>query len=166
MTHWVPGPARPSVLVPPPALRRARRLQDFGNNYAGDSKVKIPWVRRDLCGARVLVMEWIDGMRCTNIRGIQTSGIDVNEFIRCGVVSGLRQLLEVRERTLAQRSVCRPLRYIQAGQKARACSVSAHVVRYLGHAMQALDLELRRQKGHLLVSMSNHIQRKRGGRSF
>ncbi len=73
-------------------------MQDFGNNYAGDSKVKIPWVRRDLCGARVLVMEWIDGMRCTNIRGIQTSGIDVNEFIRCGVVSGLRQLLEVREK--------------------------------------------------------------------
>lgn len=69
--------------------------QDFGNNYAGDTKVKIPWVRRDLSGARVLVMEWIDGMRCTNIRGIQTSGIDVNEFIRCGVVSGLRQLLEV-----------------------------------------------------------------------
>ena len=78
-------------------LRRAHELQDFGNNYAGDSKVKIPWVRRDLCGARVLVMEWIDGMRCTNIRGIQTSGIDVNEFIRCGVVSGLRQLLEVRQ---------------------------------------------------------------------
>ena len=76
-------------------LRRARGPQDFGNNYAGDTKVKIPWVRRDLCGARVLVMEWIDGMRCTNIKGIQTSGIDVNEFIRCGVVSGLRQLLEV-----------------------------------------------------------------------
>lgn len=71
-------------------------MQDFGNNYAGDTKVKIPWVRRDLSGARVLVMEWIDGMRCTNIKGIQTSGIDVDEFIRCGVVSGLRQLLEVR----------------------------------------------------------------------
>ena len=71
-------------------------MQDFGNNYAGDTKVKIPWVRRDLSGARVLVMEWIDGMRCTNIQGIQTSGIDVDEFIRCGVVSGLRQLLEVR----------------------------------------------------------------------
>ncbi len=85
-------------------------MQDFGNNYAGDSKVKIPWVRRDLCGARVLVMEWIDGMRCTNIRGIQTSGIDVNEFIRCGVVSGLRQLLEVttsfRHHTLTKTYHC------------------------------------------------------------
>ena len=77
-------------------------VQDFGNNYAGDTKVKIPWVRRDLSGARILVMEWIDGMRCTNIRGIQTSGIDVNEFIRCGVVSGLRQLLEVSSRAAAQ----------------------------------------------------------------
>jgi hypothetical protein len=71
-------------------------LQDFGRNYAGDPKVKIPWVRRDLCGSRILVMEWIDGLRCTNPVGIQSSGIDVDEFIRCGVVSGLRQLLEVR----------------------------------------------------------------------
>lgn len=70
-------------------------VQDFGRNYAGDPKVKIPWVRRDLSGGRILVMEWIDGLRCTNPRGIQSSGIDVDEFIRCGVVSGLRQLLEV-----------------------------------------------------------------------
>ena len=70
--------------------------QDFGRNYAGDPKVKIPWVRRDLSGGRILVMEWIDGLRCTDPVGIQSSGIDVNEFIRCGVVSGLRQLLEVR----------------------------------------------------------------------
>ena len=72
------------------------RAQDFGRNYAGDPKVKIPWVRADLSGGRVLVMEWIDGLRCTDPAGIQSSGIDVNEFIRCGVVSGLRQLLEVR----------------------------------------------------------------------
>ena len=58
--------------------------------------MKIPWVRRDLSGGRILVMEWIDGLRCTDPKGIQGSGINVNEFIRCGVVSGLRQLLEVR----------------------------------------------------------------------
>jgi hypothetical protein len=48
-------------------------------------------------------MEWIDGLRCTDPRGIQSSGIDVDEFIRCGVVSGLRQLLEVLT-TLVRRS--------------------------------------------------------------
>ena len=52
-------------------------------------------VRRDLCSPRVLVMEWINGMRCTDPAGIRASGIDVNEFIRNGVVSALRQLLEV-----------------------------------------------------------------------
>jgi predicted unusual protein kinase regulating ubiquinone biosynthesis (AarF/ABC1/UbiB family) len=39
-------------------------------------------------------MEWIDGIRCTDPDGIRSSGLDVEEFIRCGVVSGLRQLLE------------------------------------------------------------------------
>ena len=40
-------------------------------------------------------MEWIDGIRCTDPVGIRASGMDVAEFIRCGVVTGLRQLLEV-----------------------------------------------------------------------
>ena len=70
-------------------------LQDFGRNFANDPKVKIPWVRRDLCGARVMVMEWIDGLRCTDPAAIIASGLNIDEFIRCGVVSGLRQLLEV-----------------------------------------------------------------------
>ena len=70
-----------------------------------DKKVKIPWVRRDLCGPRVLVMEWINGRRCTDPAGIRASGIDVNEFIRGGVVSALRQLLEVRAIFSAQFSL-------------------------------------------------------------
>lgn len=59
----------------------------------GDPTVKIPWVRTPLCGPSVLVMEWIDGIRCTNPDAIRQR-LDVDEFIRCGVVSGLRQLLE------------------------------------------------------------------------
>ena len=74
--------------------QEARNAADFGRNFAGDPTVKIPWVRPDLTARRVLVMEWIDGMRCTDPASILASGIDVDEFIRCGVVSGLRQLLE------------------------------------------------------------------------
>ena len=72
-----------------------RLLQDFNRNFTNDPKVKIPWVRQDLCGPRVLTMEWIDGLRCTDPRAIVSSGINVEEFIRGGVVTGLRQLLEV-----------------------------------------------------------------------
>jgi predicted unusual protein kinase regulating ubiquinone biosynthesis (AarF/ABC1/UbiB family) len=46
--------------------------------------VKIPWVRRDLCGTKILVMEWIDGIRCTDPQAIRDSGVNVDEFIRWG----------------------------------------------------------------------------------
>lgn len=75
-------------------LQEARNIQDFYRNFSNDPKVKIPWVRRDLSGPRVLTMEWINGIRCTDPAAIRASGMDVAEFIRCGVVTGLRQLLE------------------------------------------------------------------------
>jgi predicted unusual protein kinase regulating ubiquinone biosynthesis (AarF/ABC1/UbiB family) len=44
----------------------ATNIQDFYNNFRGDPYVKIPWVRQDLTGTTTLVMEWIDGIRCTD----------------------------------------------------------------------------------------------------
>lgn len=75
-------------------------MQDFLENFKNDPTVKIPWVRRDLCRQRVLVMEWINGRRCTDPAGIRSSGLNVNSFIKGGVVSALRQLLEVRMATM------------------------------------------------------------------
>jgi predicted unusual protein kinase regulating ubiquinone biosynthesis (AarF/ABC1/UbiB family) len=72
-----------------------RNIQEFYTNFEGDANVKIPWVRPDLCGQQTLVMEWIDGVRCTDPDTIQRE-LDVQTFIKVGVVSGLRQLLEVR----------------------------------------------------------------------
>jgi len=74
--------------------QEARNIEDFGRNFENDPSVKIPWVRRDLCSPKVIVMEWISGVRCTDPDAIRASGISVDAFIRCGVVSGLRQLLE------------------------------------------------------------------------
>lgn len=75
-------------------IQEARNAEDFGANFKGDPLVKIPWIRRDLSGPKVLVMEWIDGVRCTDVEALKSSGIDLQDFIRTGVVSGLRQLLE------------------------------------------------------------------------
>ena len=73
----------------------ARNITDFYNNFKGDPLVKIPWVRQDLSGGTVLVMEWIDGIRCTEPAAIHAApSISVQDFIQRGVVSGLRQLLE------------------------------------------------------------------------
>ncbi len=63
-------------------LQEARNIEEFHRNFEGDPSVKIPWVRRDLCGKKVVVMEWIEGRRCTDIAGIRSSGIDIDNFIK------------------------------------------------------------------------------------
>ena len=54
----------------------AQNIEDFYNNFKKDPTVKIPWVRKDLSGPRMLVMEWIDGIRCTEPDKIRKSGIN------------------------------------------------------------------------------------------
>ncbi|XP_057959702.1 protein ACTIVITY OF BC1 COMPLEX KINASE 1, chloroplastic isoform X2 [Malania oleifera] len=72
----------------------ARNIEDFLENFKDDPTVKIPRVYRNLSGPHVLVMEWIDGIRCTDPQAIKDSGIDVNGFLTVGVSAALRQLLE------------------------------------------------------------------------
>jgi len=75
-------------------VQEGRNLQDFYDNFKNDPIVKIPKYYKQFSGSKVLTMEWIDGIRCTDPKGIVEAGIDVEEFIKVGVVSGLRQLLE------------------------------------------------------------------------
>ncbi|KAH7691455.1 Cadmium-transporting ATPase protein [Dioscorea alata] len=72
----------------------ARNIEDFIENFKNDPTVKIPRVYKKLSGSRVLVMEWIDGIRCTDPQAIKEAGIDVNGFLTVGVSAALRQLLE------------------------------------------------------------------------
>ncbi|WJX09933.1 Protein ACTIVITY OF BC1 COMPLEX KINASE 1, chloroplastic [Trifolium repens] len=72
----------------------ARNIEDFLENFKNDPTVKIPLVYKEFCGPRVLVMEWIDGIRCTNPQAIKEGGIDLDGFLTIGVSAALRQLLE------------------------------------------------------------------------
>ncbi|KAL1834739.1 hypothetical protein DCAR_0104961 [Daucus carota subsp. sativus] len=72
----------------------ARNIEDFLENFKGDPTVKIPRVYKQLSGSRVLVMEWIDGIRCTNPQAIKDAGLDIDGFLTIGVSAALRQLLE------------------------------------------------------------------------
>ena len=46
--------------------QEARNIEDFYKNFKLDKTVKIPRVYKQLSGQQVLVMEWIDGIRCTD----------------------------------------------------------------------------------------------------
>ncbi|CAM6086368.1 unnamed protein product [Calypogeia fissa] len=72
----------------------ARNIEDFYENFKNDPTVKIPRVYKNLSGRNVLVMEWIDGIRCTDPQAIKDAGIDIESFITVGVSAALRQLLE------------------------------------------------------------------------
>ncbi|XP_054788805.1 protein ACTIVITY OF BC1 COMPLEX KINASE 1, chloroplastic [Prosopis cineraria] len=72
----------------------ALNIEDFIENFKNDPTVKIPQVYKQLSGNRVLVMEWIDGIRCTNPQAIKEAGIDMDGFLTVGVSAALRQLLE------------------------------------------------------------------------
>eukprot|EP00850_Spirogloea_muscicola_P005063 SM000022S07277 [mRNA] locus=s22:935488:939496:+ [translate_table: standard] len=72
----------------------ARNIEDFYENFRNDPTVKIPLVYKGLSGPTVLVMEWIDGIRCTEPQAIKDAGLDVKAFITVGVSAALRQLLE------------------------------------------------------------------------
>lgn len=74
--------------------QEARNLESFYENFANDKTVKIPKLYRQLCSQQVLVMEWIDGIRCTDPAAIAAAGLDIQSFLTVGVSAALRQLLE------------------------------------------------------------------------
>lgn len=74
--------------------QEARNIQDFQDNFKDDPLVKIPKAYPEISTEKVLVMEWIDGVRCTDLDKLKEIGVPVQDFIRVGVQSGMRQLLE------------------------------------------------------------------------
>lgn len=74
-------------------VQEARNLEDFYRNFNSEPLVKIPKVYPEVSGKRVLVMEWINGVRCTDPAAFENDEA-MQRFMRIGVESGLRQLLE------------------------------------------------------------------------
>ncbi|CAE8743564.1 unnamed protein product, partial [Polarella glacialis] len=75
-------------------LIEAAHAKDFARNFAGDPTVKIMKVFSQHTSRRVITMEWIEGVKSTDLQGLRRANIDVDEFIRNGVQASLRQLLE------------------------------------------------------------------------
>ncbi|CAL1168358.1 unnamed protein product [Cladocopium goreaui] len=74
--------------------QEAKNAQMFAKNFGQDPTVKIPKVFMQYVSKKVITMEWIDGLKSTDLAGLRRRGIDINEFIRNGVQAALRQLLE------------------------------------------------------------------------
>jgi predicted unusual protein kinase regulating ubiquinone biosynthesis (AarF/ABC1/UbiB family) len=75
-------------------VNEAHNAERFANYFKDDSKVKAPKIYWNYSTKYVLTMEWIHGIKLTDVEGIKNAGLDTDELVRIGVLSGLRQLLE------------------------------------------------------------------------
>ena len=75
-------------------FNEARNGAKFAENFAGDPEVKVPVIYNEYSSNRVLTLEWIDGIKLTDLDKLEAAGLDADSLIKIGVTSGLRQLLE------------------------------------------------------------------------
>ncbi|EKV00867.1 putative unusual protein kinase [Leptolyngbya sp. PCC 7375] len=75
-------------------LNEGRNAEAFAANFADDPRVKVPAIYWRYTSTRVLTLEWIDGIKLTDIERVQAAGLDSDDLVGIGVASGLRQLLE------------------------------------------------------------------------
>jgi len=75
-------------------LNEGRNAERFAANFVNNPEVKVPAIYWRYTTHRVLTLEWIDGFKLTGTQTIKSADLDLDHFVRIGVTSGLRQLLE------------------------------------------------------------------------
>jgi predicted unusual protein kinase regulating ubiquinone biosynthesis (AarF/ABC1/UbiB family) len=75
-------------------VNEAKNAERFAAYFHDDPDVIAPGMFHQFSSRRVLTMEWINGIKLTNIDQIQAAGLNTDKLVRIGVMSGLRQLLE------------------------------------------------------------------------
>ena len=75
-------------------INEADNAEKFARLHQQNKNITVPKIFRASTSKRVLTMEWIDGVKLTNIKGIRELGINPNEMIEIGVNCSLQQLLE------------------------------------------------------------------------
>lgn len=66
----------------------------FAELYSGYKDIHVPKVYPHLSSSKVLVMEWVDGVRLHDVRAIQAMGFEKARFVSTLVQCSMRQILE------------------------------------------------------------------------
>ncbi len=72
----------------------ARNLRRFGRNFADDPTVHVPTAFDDYCSEGVLTMEFVDGIKCSDIAALDAAGLDRKLLAERGARFILRQVFE------------------------------------------------------------------------
>jgi ubiquinone biosynthesis protein len=71
----------------------AAALSELAENIAGDPGFRVPWVDWRRTGRDVLTMEWVDGIRLSDIDGLRAAGHDPEKLAATLIQSFLRHTL-------------------------------------------------------------------------
>ncbi|MAR07166.1 MAG: hypothetical protein CL862_08710 [Cyanobium sp. NAT70] len=75
-------------------LNEASNAERFRTLHHHNARIAVPIIHRDVTSRRVLTMEWIDGVKLTNLPAVRELGIDPDDMVNVGVNCSLQQLLE------------------------------------------------------------------------
>ncbi len=75
-------------------INEAKNAERFGELHKHNNRIAVPKIYKEATSRRVLTMEWIEGVKLTNLKAVKELGIDPDEMIEIGVNCSLQQLLE------------------------------------------------------------------------
>lgn len=75
-------------------LNEAENAERFRKLHSQNPRIAVPKIYKDATSRRVLTMEWIDGVKLTNLDAVRELGINPDDMIDVGVNCSLQQLLE------------------------------------------------------------------------
>src|SRR5690606_35809964 len=71
----------------------AAALSELGENIKTDPGFRVPWVDWERTGRDVITMEWIDGVKMSDIAGLRSAGHDLPALAAVLIQSFLRHTL-------------------------------------------------------------------------
>ena len=75
-------------------LNEASNAEKFRELHSHNPRIAVPAIHREATSRRVLTMEWIDGVKLTNLEAVRAMGVDPDDMVEVGVNCSLQQLLE------------------------------------------------------------------------
>jgi len=75
-------------------MNEAANAERFKLLHSHNTHIAVPAIYHNATSRRVLTMEWIDGVKLTNLEAVKALGVDPDEMVTIGVNCSLQQLLE------------------------------------------------------------------------
>jgi predicted unusual protein kinase regulating ubiquinone biosynthesis (AarF/ABC1/UbiB family) len=75
-------------------LNEAANAEHFAELHRHNARIAVPAIFHQATSRRVLTMEWIDGVKLTNLDAVRALGVDPDDMVQVGVNCSLQQLLE------------------------------------------------------------------------